>query len=118
VVLNGIPFSGGLSDINMNDIESLDILKDASATAIYGSRGANGVILITTKSGKIGQKAKFSYNTYYATKEIFAKYPMMNGPQTIALREATALYRGAPIYSTAGDEDPNVDTDWQDLFFG
>ncbi|WP_273277489.1 carboxypeptidase-like regulatory domain-containing protein [Maribacter polysiphoniae] len=48
IVLNGIPFSGGLSDINQNDIESLDILKDASATAIYGSRGANGVIIITT----------------------------------------------------------------------
>jgi TonB-linked SusC/RagA family outer membrane protein len=118
IVLNGIPFSGGLSDINMNDIESLDILKDASATAIYGSRGANGVILITTKSGTQGQKARFSYNTYYATKEVFAKYPMMNGPQTIALREATALYRGSPIYSTAGDEDPNVNTDWQDLFYG
>ncbi|PKQ45565.1 SusC/RagA family TonB-linked outer membrane protein [Confluentibacter flavum] len=118
IVLNGIPFSGGLSDINMNDIESLDILKDASATAIYGSRGANGVILITTKSGKQGQKARFSYNTYYATKEVFAKYPMMNGPQTLALREATALFRGSPIYDTGGDEDPNVDTDWQDLFYG
>src|SRR5690606_4877063 len=48
IVLNGIPFFGGFNDINPNDVESLDILKDASATAIYGSRGANGVILITT----------------------------------------------------------------------
>jgi TonB-dependent starch-binding outer membrane protein SusC len=121
VVLNGIPFSGGLSDINMNDIESLDILKDASATAIYGSRGANGVILITTKSGTKGQKARFTYNTYYATKEVFAKYPMMNGPQLLALRQATANHPsrgGSPIYATAGDEDPNNNTDWQDLFYG
>ena len=119
IVLNGIPFFGGLYDINMNDIESIDILKDASATAIYGSRGANGVILITTKTGKKGQKAKFTYNTYYSTKNVFAKVPMMNGPQFNALREATGLFRnGTPTYSTGADEDPNVDTDWQDLIYG
>jgi len=120
IVLNGIPFSGGINDISINDIESLDILKDASATAIYGSRGANGVILITTKTGKKGQKATFSYNTYYAAKEVFAKYPMMNGPQFLALREATGITRdGVPIYQNLGaDEDPNVNTDWQDLIYG
>ena len=118
IVLNGIPFSGGMSDINPNDIASLDILKDASATAIYGSRGANGVILITTTTGTKGQKAKFSYNTFYAAKEVFAKFPMMNGTQFNALREATALYRGGnPYYATGGDEDPNVNTDWQDLLY-
>lgn len=53
IVLDGVPFSGGrLSDINTNDIETIDVLKDASSTAIYGSRGANGVIMITTKRGK------------------------------------------------------------------
>ena len=119
IVLNGIPFSGGLYDINMNDIASLDILKDASATAIYGSRGANGVILITTKTGKVGQKAKFTYNTYYAAKEVFAKVPMMNNVQFNALREATGLFRGGtPTYATGVDEDPNVNTDWQDLIYG
>lgn len=119
IVLNGIPFFGGLNDINMNDIESLDVLKDASATAIYGSRGANGVILITTKSGKKGQRAKFTYNTYYATKEAFAKVPMMNGPQFLALREATGLFNnGNPLYTLGPDEDPNVNTDWQDLIYG
>ncbi|RXG11995.1 TonB-linked SusC/RagA family outer membrane protein [Leeuwenhoekiella aestuarii] len=121
IVLNGIPFSGGLNDISINDIASIDILKDASATAIYGSRGANGVVLITTKSGQKGQKATFSYNTYYATKEVFAKYPMMNGPQFVALRQATALQQesGVPIYENYGaDEDPNVNTDWQGLIYG
>ncbi len=112
IVLNGIPFFGGLNDINPNDIESLEILKDASATAIYGSRGANGVILISTKSGKKGQKAKFSYNTYYMTKEVFAKFPMMNGPEFVALRAA------AGIYTNGVDEFDNVDTDWQDLIYG
>ena len=119
IVLNGIPFFGGINDINPNDIASLEILKDASATAIYGSRGANGVILITTKSGKKGQRAQFTYNTYYATKEVFAKFPMMNGEQFNALREATGYFReGTPTYETGVDEDPNVDTDWQDLIYG
>lgn len=118
IVLNGIPFSGGLSDISPNDIESVNILKDASATAIYGSRGANGVILITTKSGKQGQKATFSYNTYYAAKEIFAKYPVMDGPGLIRLREAVAANNdGVPIYPTGADEDPANNTDWQDLLY-
>ncbi|HET8736816.1 MAG TPA: TonB-dependent receptor [Pricia sp.] len=119
VVLNGIPFSGGLSDINPNDIESLDILKDASATAIYGSRGANGVILITTKSGTKGQNATISYNTYYATKEVFAKFPMMNAAQLIQLRaDVAANNGGTPIYGLAGDEFLGNDTDWQDLLYG
>ena len=121
IVLNGIPFSGGLSDISPNDIASLDILKDASATAIYGSRGANGVILITTKSGRQGQKATFSYNTYYATKEVFSKYPLMNASQLIQLRADVAAHpnqNGTPIYALGGDEDLANDTDWQDLLYG
>ncbi|ULC60697.1 TonB-dependent receptor [Flaviramulus sp. BrNp1-15] len=119
IVLNGIPFSGGLSDINPNDIASLDILKDASATAIYGSRGANGVIIITTKSGSKGQKAKISYNTYYATKEVFSKYPMMNAAQLIQLRaDVAANNNGVPLFNMGGDEALSNDTDWQDLLFG
>lgn len=121
IVLNGIPFSGGLNDINMNDIESLDILKDASATAIYGSRGANGVILITTKTGKKNRAATFTYNSYYGTKEVFSKVPMMNSQELIALREATGLYRSAPLYELdplTTDEELGIDTDWQDLIYG
>ncbi|TAM98011.1 MAG: SusC/RagA family TonB-linked outer membrane protein [Chitinophagaceae bacterium] len=63
IVLNGLPFSGSWNDINPNDIASIEILKDASATAIYGTRGSNGVILVTTKKGKEG-KPKISYNGY------------------------------------------------------
>lgn len=111
VVLDGIPFAGSIGDINPNDITSVDILKDASATAIYGSRGANGVILITTNKGLKGQKAQFSYNSYYGLKKIFAKYPMMNGTEFAALRTA------AGIYSNGVDESNDVNTDWQDLFY-
>ncbi len=119
IVLNGIPFSGGLSDINSNDIESIDILKDASATAIYGSRGANGVILITTKTGKKGQAPRINYDAYYGTKEVFAKYPLMNGPQLTQLRaDVAANNDGVPIYGLGGDEDLANDTDWQDLIYG
>jgi TonB-linked SusC/RagA family outer membrane protein len=111
VVLDGIPFSGSIGDINLNDIKSIDILKDASATAIYGSRGANGVILVSTNKGAKGQKAQFSYNGYHGVQTIFAKYPMMNGPEYVALRKA------AGKYSNTVDEADNVDTDWQDLLY-
>ncbi|WP_207423443.1 SusC/RagA family TonB-linked outer membrane protein [Desertivirga brevis] len=112
VVLDGIPFAGSIGDINPNDIKSLDILKDASATAIYGSRGANGVILVTTNRGQQGQKAKLNFNTFAGPKEVFAKYPMMSGPEFVALRNAAGLY------STNGlDESNDVNTDWQDLLY-
>ena len=111
VVLDGIPFIGSISEINNNDIKSIDILKDASATAIYGSRGANGVILITTNKGQKGQKATISYNGRLSMNKIFAKFPMMDGPEFIALRAASGRYTNGP------DESDNVNTDWQDLFF-
>ncbi|AKD02267.1 TonB-dependent receptor [Pontibacter korlensis] len=111
VVLDGIPFAGSISDINPNDIKSIDILKDASATAIYGSRGANGVILVTTKTGQVGQKAQVSYNSFYGVKDIFAKYPMMSGPEFVALRQA------AGQYTNALDESDDINTDWQDLLY-
>jgi TonB-linked SusC/RagA family outer membrane protein len=111
VVLDGIPFAGSIGDINPSDIKSVDILKDASATAIYGSRGANGVILITTNKGQKGQKARVSYNGYYGTKSIFAKYPMMDGPEFITLRAA------ANMFTNAQDEKDDVNTDWQDLLY-
>lgn len=111
IVLDGIPFAGSIGDINPNDIKSVDILKDASATAIYGSRGANGVILVTTNRGQIGQKARVTYNAYYGPKKIFSKYPMMSGPEFVKLRQE------AGMYSNALDEADNVNTDWQDLLY-
>lgn len=111
IVLDGIPFMGNLSDINTGDIKSMDILKDASSTAIYGSRGANGVILITTHKGTEGTPAKFTYNGYVGLKTVFSEYPMMDGKQFAALRK----YAGK--FENSLDESDDVNTDWQDLMF-
>lgn len=111
VVLDGIPFMGNLSDINPGDIKSMDILKDASSTAIYGSRGANGVILITTNKGAQGTPAKFTYNGYVGAKSVFSKYPMMNGKKFAEMRKY------ADKYENSLDESDDVNTDWQDLMY-
>lgn len=112
IVLDGIPFAGSIGDINPNDVKSIDILKDASSTAIYGSRGANGVILITTHKGRKGQKPQISYNSFFGIKEVFAKYPMMDGPDFVRLREEAGVYQ-----TNGADEFNDVNTDWQDLFY-
>ena len=111
IVLDGIPFMGQLSDINPADIKSMDILKDASATAIYGSRGANGVIIITTTKGYQGAPAKVSYNGYVSFKKVFHKYPMMDGPTYSKFRK----YAGK--YQNSLDESDDTNTDWQDLYY-
>ena len=111
IVLDGIPFMGQLSDINPTDIKSMDILKDASATAIYGSRGANGVIIITTVKGSQGTPAKVTYNGYVSFKKVFKKYPMMDGPTFNKFRQ----YAGK--YQNSLDENENTNTDWQDLYY-
>ena len=111
IVLDGIPFMGNLSDINPADIKSMDILKDASATAIYGSRGANGVIIITTAKGNQGAPAKVTYNGYVSFKKIFKKYPMMDGPTFSKFRQ----YAGK--YQNSLDESDDINTDWQDLYY-
>ncbi|WP_426478386.1 SusC/RagA family TonB-linked outer membrane protein [Chryseobacterium sp. CBSDS_008] len=118
IVLDGIPFVGSLGDISSSDIKSIDILKDASATAIYGSRGANGVILVTTNRGAKGQRPKFSYNTFTGVQTLFSKYPMMDGPQFAKLR-AYAIPAGntTPLYSNGADENSSVNTDWQSLYY-
>ena len=111
IVLDGIPFMGQLSDINPADIKSMDILKDASATAIYGSRGANGVIIITTEKGAMGSPAKVTYNGYVSFKKVFHKYPMMDGPTFSKFRKYAGLYKNSE------DESDDTNTDWQDLYY-
>ena len=72
IVVDGYPISGNLATVNPNDIESLEVLKDAASAAIYGSRGANGVILVTTKKGRSGE-ASFSYNSYLSTSSKYQR---------------------------------------------
>lgn len=110
VVLDGIPFSGSISDLSTDDIKSIDILKDASATAIYGSRGANGVILVTTNKGQKGKKAQVSYNNYYGVKDAI-KYPMMNAEEFKTLRTY------ANKFTNGVDEADDINIDWQDLYY-
>ncbi len=112
IVLDGIPFIGSLGDISSNDIKSIDILKDASATAIYGSRGANGVILVTTNRGSKGQKPRFSYNSFTGVQTLFSRYPMMDGPKLAKLR-----VDAGNIYGLGTDETLDTNTDWQKLYY-
>ncbi|WP_303921468.1 TonB-dependent receptor [Draconibacterium sediminis] len=100
VVVDGIPISkmdGSINDINPNDIKSIEILKDASATAIYGMNGANGVILITTKRGK-SSAPKIRYSGYYGVEE-FAHIPEMVSPEELLNRYAEGnRINGSPLY--------------------
>jgi TonB-linked SusC/RagA family outer membrane protein len=80
IIWDGIPYTGGLSDINPNDIETIDVLKDASAAAIYGSRGSNGVILITSKQGKQG-KVSITYDGSYGTQTLTNEPDLLTGPE-------------------------------------
>jgi len=79
-VLDGIPMAGGIGDLNPNDIESMEVLKDASATAIYGSRGANGVVLITTRQGKSG-RTTITYDTYAGVQQEVRRMRVFTGPE-------------------------------------
>lgn len=80
IVVDGVPYGGQIRDINPSDVKSIEILKDASSASIYGSRGSNGVILVTTKEGLEG-KPKVAYNGYYSIQE-FTKIPdIMNGEE-------------------------------------
>ena len=78
IIMDGIPYSGSFSEINSNDIESIEVLKDASSTAIYGSRGANGVILITSKKGKAGTMT-VNYTGSYSIDEVINVPDLMDG---------------------------------------
>ncbi|WP_026969983.1 SusC/RagA family TonB-linked outer membrane protein [Algoriphagus terrigena] len=79
-VVDGIPTAGGIGDINPSDITSMEVLKDASSTAIYGSRGANGVVLITTKRGNVG-KTVVSLDAYYGINDEMGRIDVFNGPE-------------------------------------
>ena len=125
IVLDGIPFVGGsINDINPDDIASLDVLKDASATAIYGSRGASGVIIISTKRGKSG-KAIISYNSYFGVTGRTDKYNFLNGQEYAAFKEVAqtlnSVNPGVSAYGLTAAEKQglvnNTNTDWQSIIF-
>lgn len=122
IVVDGLQ-GANLNSINPNDIEAIEILKDASATAIYGSRGANGVILITTKTGKKG-KPTIEYNFSYGTQKIRHKLELMGAADYAITRNAYKATQNAsgvpvPIFTDAqiADLRRTGGTDWQDVIY-
>ncbi len=104
-----------ISYLNANDIDNLEVLKDASATAIYGSRGANGVMIVTTKKGKSGNTV-ISLNTYYGSQSLGKKIALVNGNQYAHLANQVAANEGiAPLF--ANPDSYGVGTDWQNAIF-
>ena len=79
-IIDGVPVERGFANLNNNDVESVEVLKDASSAAIYGSRGSNGVIIITTKQGQ-SEKMKVQYDGYYGIQSVSKKLPMLNAYQ-------------------------------------
>jgi len=116
-VVDGFPYSGSPSLLNNADIESVEILKDASATAIYGSRGANGVVLITTKSGKAG-KVKVDYDGYLGSQSLRKKLDLMNAQEYALFYNEQATNDGlAPHFTDEQIAAFGQGTDWQDVIF-
>lgn len=112
-VVDGVAlFSAGLSDINVNDIESIEVLKDASATSIYGSRGSNGVILITTKKGKAGE-TKVQYNSFVSFNSVMKKYDQLDA---VAYARLANHIAGSAVFANP-DALAGTDTNWQDQIF-
>lgn len=105
------------STINTNDVESIQILKDASAAAIYGSRAANGVVIITTKKGKEGP-AKISFSAKYGVQQIPKRWDVMNNTEFAAMQKLQYQNSGVtPPVSVGSQFDPSVNTDWQDAIY-
>lgn len=114
-VVDGFPYTGNPTLLNNADIESIEILKDASATAIYGSRGANGVVLITTKRGKSG-KTTVEYDGYYGWQTLRKKIDMMNAREYALFYNEQAANDGlAPHFTQDEINSFGKGTDWQDL---
>jgi TonB-linked SusC/RagA family outer membrane protein len=135
-VVDGVPITGDLRDIDPNSIETIDVLKDAAAAAVYGSRGANGVVMITTKRGSLSGLTDVTLTGTYGSSRIREEVPMMSGQEfanfrresyrnsnTASYATACANYLTNPVPCDAVALDPTmranlaagVNTNWQDL---
>lgn len=115
-VIDGMILEGSQREFNMNDVESIQVLKDASATALYGARGANGVILITTKKGTDGA-TRINFNGTFGVSHISKRYEMMNSLEflrinRLAYENANKVWPGEPAQGQK-----LINTDWQDEFY-
>jgi TonB-dependent starch-binding outer membrane protein SusC len=124
-VVDGIP-TGNISSFDMRDIESVDVLKDAAAAAIYGSRGTNGVIIITTKKGKRDGKIHVGLSSYYGVQRVTERLDLLDQE---GFKKYALAYRGSqvprlldpwlttPIYTGASQTYGQTNTNWQDEYF-
>ena len=124
-IIDGMPTDqNGMESVNPNDIESIEVLKDAASGAIYGARAANGVILVTTKKGKMG-KASINYNFSYGWQSAWKKRDVTGATDYAILQNERAVQTGsAPLYADPynltdanGNKISGFGTDWQDLLF-
>ncbi|WP_207424956.1 TonB-dependent receptor [Pedobacter sp. SYSU D00535] len=138
-IVDGFQMDNALKNIDINDIESIDVMKDASATAIYGARGSNGVVIITTKSAKTG-KSQVSYNGYASFERLSEKIDVMSPEEYVRHQYEFLMLRGTPMdqftknFGGGNSQDPAFYTgasqyihdtysqtqgiDWQDIVFG
>jgi len=125
-VVDGVP-TGSINNVSSSDIESMDILKDASATAIYGSRGSNGVVIITTKQGK-SEKYQIDYDGYAGSQKAWKLLPLLNTDQYLKYGKMMEDNAGSPyparwsnmndpIYAGASQTWAQTNTDWSDAMF-
>ncbi len=125
-IVDGVAMEGGINFLNPNDIESIEVLKDASATAIYGARGANGVILISTTRGGTGERINVTYDNSFSVGRMRGRMDVMNAEEFMEVQriglQNVPLWRGgtAPVLDTSLDPflfdangNPIYDTDWQ-----
>lgn len=114
-IVDGLPLEKeGLDFLNPSDVESIEVLKDAASAAIYGTRGANGVVIITTKQGKKGEKISVSYDGYYGVQNPWRKLDLLNARQYVDIINEASINDGAGQYFSDGQMSGFVyDTDWQ-----
>ncbi len=116
-IVDGMEVGGGINYLNPTDIESVEILKDAASAAIYGARGANGVVLVTTKSGKTG-KATINYDMSYGWQNPWKKREVLNAKEYMVLMNEVQVNDGhLPRYNAEDIANAGVGTDWQDETF-
>jgi TonB-linked SusC/RagA family outer membrane protein len=118
-LIDGLPASGAAIDyLNPSDIESVEVLKDAASAAIYGARGANGVILITTKGGKKNQAFTVTYDAYYGSQNPWKKMSVLESDQYFEIMNEAAANANQPIpFNQARIDTLTANTDWQDEMF-
>lgn len=118
VVIDGIP-AGDLNSVNPNDIASIEILKDASASAIYGTRAANGVVIVTTKRGGFEQPMKLMVNTYTGTSQVRKTIDVLDATSLVMLKKERYTNDNIPVMSEWNDPKNSIQqTDWQKALFG